>query len=111
MKQVGAVPEGEESTTVGTDVTTLSNTPVLATPTEEKEVESESRKLVAIPEDEEALEVGAEIGELCLAQLIGQNVPLILSPYTMTCRKAGSKIGRHSRGRSKCGHTHSRSPW
>ena len=65
MTQVAMATGGEESTTVGADVTSLSNTPVPTTPKEEKEAESESRKLVAIPEAEEALEVGAEIGELC----------------------------------------------
>ena len=55
MKEVGVASGEEESTTVGAEVTSLSNTPV-ATPTDDKELES-------IPEDEEALEVGAEIGE------------------------------------------------
>ncbi|MCG8625769.1 MAG: hypothetical protein MJE68_27690 [Proteobacteria bacterium] len=57
MKEVGVgMASGEEeSTTVGAEVTSLSNTPV-ATPTDDKELES-------IPEAEEALEVGAEIGK------------------------------------------------
>ena len=62
MKQV-AIEGGKECTTVGADVTSLSNTPVPTTPEEEKAAESESRKIVAIPEAEEALEVGADIGE------------------------------------------------
>ena len=55
MKEVSMASGEEESTTVGAEVTSLSNTPV-ATPTDDKELES-------IPEAEEALEVGAEIGE------------------------------------------------
>ena len=55
MKEVGVASGEEESTTVGAEVTSLSNTPV-ATPTDDKELES-------IPEAEEALEVGAEIGK------------------------------------------------
>lgn len=55
MKEVGVASGEEESTTVGAEVTSLSNTPV-ATPTDDKELKS-------IPEDEEALEVGAEMGE------------------------------------------------
>ena len=60
MKEVGMASGEEESTTVGAEVTSLSNTPV-ATPTDDKELES-------IPEAEEALEVGAEIGEEKLAR-------------------------------------------
>ena len=55
MKEVGVASGEEESTTVGAEVTSLSNTPVV-TPTDDKELES-------IPEAEEALEVGAEMGE------------------------------------------------
>ena len=59
MKEVGAAEE--ESTTVGAEVTSLSNTPAPATPTEAKGSETEPPRLVAIPE--EALEVGAVMGE------------------------------------------------
>lgn len=61
MKDISSAPQGEEeSTTVGAEVTSISNTSVPATPTEDKEVES--GKLLAIPEAEEALEVGTEMG-------------------------------------------------
>lgn len=56
MKEVGVASGEEESTTVGAEVTSLSNTPV-ATPTDD------NKELHSIPEDEEALEVGAEMGE------------------------------------------------
>ena len=63
MKEVGSTVKGEESATVGAEVTSLSNTPVEATPTDASEAESDSRKLLAIPEGEEALQVGSDIGE------------------------------------------------
>ena len=59
MKEVGSVEE--ESTTVGAEVTSLSNMPAPATPPQAKGSETEPSRLVAIPE--EALEVGAVMGE------------------------------------------------
>ena len=66
MKDVSKEEEEEESTTVGAGVTSLDDKPVALTPTEDKELEP--RKLVAIPEAEETLEVGTEMGKtmLCL---------------------------------------------
>ena len=63
MKNVSAAEvEEEEESTAG--VTPLTSTPVTVTPTEDKELES--RKLVAIPETEEALVVGTEMGKTLL---------------------------------------------
>ena len=59
------VREEEEESTAG--VTPLTSTPVTVSSTEDKELES--RKLVAIPEAEEALEVGTERGKTMLCMV------------------------------------------
>ena len=74
MKGVEPEKEGEESTTVGTEVTSISSAPTAATPTESEEAESEPRKQAPIVEvaieGEEALQVGSEAGELWAGQLL-----------------------------------------